>query len=205
MPADLGAQVDPEGAFWTTYDGTSGGRFCEVPEIVGAIDADRSGTLSPREYVNFFRENPARDAFRKVAVRHVSEWGDKGDFEASLAKARDFGGLPKAARHKLYAEQIESMQWWGDVLGATGLPYDKIAWHYHPIQFVAWLHDKMKGSAQRSKGVEGELAFAGKAAPDHIKDDTSDSAEGFTDDEDELFGEAAKKLDLEALSRGYPD
>ena len=55
-----------------------------------------------------------------------------------------------------------------------------------------------------AKGIGGESAFEGKAAPSNIKDD-GDATEGFTDDEDMLFGEAGKKLELEDLANGYPD
>ena len=35
--------------------------------------------------------------------------------------------------------------------------------------------------------------------------DDRDATEGFTDDEDALFGDAGKKLELEDLAKGYPD
>jgi hypothetical protein len=201
---EIGAKVQP--GFWHALDGSRSGRFCVIPEIVNPIDADHSGTLAPSEFVRFFHSNKARESLRKVAVRHLSEWGDKNDWELSLTRARDFGG-PKnrAAIHKLYAEQIEPTLWWGDNLGELGLPDDKIVWGYHPITFVLWLHDQMKGQAQQAaRGIQGSGAFAGKRPPSEIKDD-AEATEGFVDDEDALFGEAAKSLDLEKLAAGYPD
>jgi hypothetical protein len=77
-------------------------------------------------------------------------------------------------------------------------------WNYHPVTFIVWLHDKLRGARSTAKDIGGESAFEGKAAPSNIKDD-SDATEGFTDDEDVLFGDAGKKLDLEDLAKGYPD
>ncbi len=200
---EIGAQVQP--GFWTAIDGSKGGRFCDAPEIVAPIDANRSGTLAHSEVVSFFHGNPAREKFRKLAVRHLSEWGDRNDWELALNRAKDFGGLSKAAKHNLYANQIQPHLWWGDDLGSLGLPDDKIVWSYHPITFVLWLHERMQGQPQAAKGVEHESAFSGKKPPAEIKDDAADGAEGFIDDEDALFGEAAKSLNLEKLAAGYPD
>lgn len=201
---EIGETIEP--GFWKTYDGSAGGRFCLVPEIVNPIDRDHSQSLAHSEVVAFFHDNPARADFRRIAVRHLSEWGDKNDFEAALGKARDFGRLSPAKKHQLFAEQIEPYLWWGDDLAALGLPADKIVWGYHPITFVAWLAARQRAAAsQRARGVGSESAYGGQKPPAEIKDDTEGGAEGFTDDEDALFGEAAKGLDLEKLAGGYPD
>jgi len=200
---EIGGEVDP--GFWKTYDGTAGGRFCLVPDIVNPIDTDHSQSLAHHEVVDFFHANPARVDFRRIAVRHVSEWGDRSDFEAALDKARDFGRLPRAKKHELFARQIEPYLFWGDDVAGTGLPEDKVVWGYHPITFILWLNDKQKGGPQRAKAIGRESDYGGKPPPVEIKDDTADGAGGFTDDEDALFGEAAKKLDLEKLAGGYGD
>jgi hypothetical protein len=199
---ELGSKLDP--GFWKTIDGAGMGRFCAAPEIVAPIDANRSGTLARSEIVAFFRRSAAREAFHRMAVRHVSEWGDRNDWEASLDRAKDFAALPRAAKHRLFVEQIQSMLWWSDGLDVAGLPDDKIVWTYHPITFVGWMHDKLAGPAQRSKALGGEASFAGRRPPPEIKDD-GDATEGFVDEEDTLSGDAAKKLGLEDLSNGYPD
>ena len=209
MSADeIGEKVEP--GFWTTVEGAGMGRFCDAPDIVGRIDkpspnGKKDGLLSRAEMINFFKADPQREAFRKLAVHHVSEWADNNDWQVALAKTRDFAELPRPQRARLYRDQIEPVLWWTDeVASAAELPDDKLVWNYHPVTFIVWLHDKLRGARQTSKDIAGEAAFEGKAAPSNIKDD-GDATEGFTDDEDVLFGDAGKKLDLEDLANGYPD
>src|SRR5206468_2214924 len=82
--------------------------------------------------------------------------------------------------HNLYTEQVEPTLWWGDNLGGLGLPDDKIVWGYHPITFVVWLHDRMKGSSQTAKGVGDASTYGGKKPPSEIKDD-AEATDGFLD------------------------
>ena len=209
MSADeIGEKIDP--GFWTTVDGAGMGRFCEAPEIVGKIDkpsagGKKDGLLSRAEVINFYKANPARESFRKLAVHHISEWADNNDWQVALNRTRDFAELPKPQRARLFRDQIEPVLWWtDDVATAAELPADKLVWNYHPVTFIVWLHDKLRGASATAKDIAGEGAFEGKAAPSNIKDD-SEATEGFTDDEDVLFGEAGKKLELEDLAKGYPD
>ena len=205
---ELGEKVDP--GFWTLVDGAGMGRFCEAPEVVGRIDKPSSsgkkdGLLSRAEVLNFFKSDPQREAFHKLAVHHISEWADNNDWQVALNRTRDFAELPKAQKARLYRDQIEPVLWWTDeIADAAELPSDKLVWNYHPITFIVWLHDKMRGARATAKDIAGESAFEGKAAPSNIKDD-SEATEGFTDDEDVLFGDAGKKLELEDLAKGYPD
>ena len=208
----IGEKIDP--GFWTTIEGAGMGRFCEAPQIVGPIDkggagavgqGKKDGLISRAEMLNFFKRDPAREAFRKLAVHHVSEWADNNDWQVALNRTRDFIDLPKPQRARLYRDQIEPVLWWTDeVASAAELPADKLVWNYHPVTFIVWLHDKLRGAQATSKDIAGESAFAGVAAPSNIKDD-SEATEGFTDDEDVFFGDAGKKLDLEDLANGYPD
>jgi N-acetylmuramoyl-L-alanine amidase len=205
---EIGEKVEP--GFWTVVDGAGMGRFCDAPDIVGRIDkpspsGKKDGLLSRAEMMNFFRADPQREGFRKLAVHHVSEWADNNDWQVALAKTRDFIELPKPQRARIYRDQIEPVLWWTDEIAeAAELPTDKLVWNYHPVTFIVWLHDKLRGARSTAKDIGGESAFEGKAAPSNIKDD-SDATEGFTDDEDVLFGDAGKKLDLEDLAKGYPD
>src|SRR5262249_895848 len=67
---ELGEEV--HSGFWKTIDGSSTGRFCEVAEIVEKIDKPtpkRDGKLTRQELLAFYRQNPARVDFRKLAVR----------------------------------------------------------------------------------------------------------------------------------------
>jgi N-acetyl-anhydromuramyl-L-alanine amidase AmpD len=204
---EIGAQVDA--GFWKTYDGTHGKRFCRIPDIINPINvAPKDGLLTNSEIVSFFKKNRGREAFRKMAVRHVSEWGDRnGDWEAALRTAPEYvqSGYKAPQIHKIYTQQIEPMLWWGDDLTSLGLPADKIVWSYHPITFVLWLHKQLKSAASaNAKAIGSASSFSGTKPPPDIKDDAT-ATDGFMDDEDALFGEAAKSLDLEKLSEGFPD
>jgi hypothetical protein len=210
MSADeLGEKIEP--GFWHTVDGAGMGRFCSAPEIIDKIDrpsprGGKDGFLSRAEVLSFYRGDPRREEFRRLATHHVSEWADENDWQAALSRARDFAGLPKAQRARLYKEQIEPVLWWNDAIGdAAGLPPDKLVWTYHPITFIVWIHRRQRGVAQAAaRGIGSASAFEGKAPPKELKDD-ADATEGFLDDEDALFSDAAKKLELEDLAKGYPD
>jgi hypothetical protein len=205
---EIGDLVQP--GFWTTYDGTKGLtkpiqlRVCSVPDIFEVIDANKDRALNATEFVSFFHKNPAREKFRKIAVRHQSEWGNRNDFEQVLNMALDFKKMPRPAVHKLFTDQMEPFFWWNEGLAIDGLPAYMMVWGYHPITFVLWIHDQFAGKVQTAKGIGDQSTYSGKKPPAEIKDD-AEATDGFMDDEDALFGEAAKSLDLEKLAAGYPE
>jgi hypothetical protein len=205
---EIGDKIDP--GFWKLVEGSGMGRFCNAPEIVDRIDkpgpgGKKDGALSRAELTQFFRGNPGREELRKMATHHVSEWADQNDWLAALQKTRDFVDMPKPMRQKLFQQQIQPTLWWTEeVEAAADLPSDKLVWTYHPITFIVWLNDRMRNTRISGSGIGGEGDFKGKAAPSTIKDDL-EAVEGFTDDEDVLFGAAGKKLELEDLANGYPD
>ncbi len=206
---ELGERLDPE--FWKTIDGTTSGRFCNDPFIVDAIDkpsrgqGKKDGLLSRAEVLGFFRGDDRRKEFRRLAIRHVSEWADQNDWLVQLNRSRDFAGLPKPTRTRLFKEQIEPVLWWTDEIErATDLPPDKLVWSYHPITFILWMNDRQRGGSNKPTGIEAAASFNGRAPPTAIMDDR-DATDGFTDDEDAVFGAAAKKLELEDLAKGYPE
>jgi hypothetical protein len=204
---ELGEKLEP--GFWHAIDGTRGGRFCDVPEIVDKIDRPtggrKDGVLSRAEVLGFYRGDPRREELRRYAVRHVSEWADENDWQAALLRSRELGALPKAQRARLFKDQIEPVLWWTDEIGdAAGLPSDKLVWTYHPITFEVWIHARLRGAGAGTRGITSASEFKGTAPPRELKDD-AEGVEGFVDDEDALFGEAAKKLELEDLVKGYPD
>jgi hypothetical protein len=207
----IGETVDP--GFFTPVEGAAMGRFCDVPDIVGRIDRGspsgpgqvRDGNLSRAELLNFYKGNPEREHMRKLAVHHLSEWADNNDWLVALNRSREFPELGAGQRARMFHEQIEPTLWWTDEIEENAeLPFDKLVWNYHPVTFIVWLHDKLRHAKTTSAGIAKESAFEGKAAPSNIKDD-GDAIEGFTDDEDLLFGDAGKKLELEDLANGYPD
>ena len=207
MSADeLGEKIDP--GFWTTVEGAGMGRFCDAPEIVDKIDkpapsGKKDGLISRAEVLNFFKADPQREAFHKLAVHHISEWADNNDWQVALNRTRDFAELPKPQR----AAAVPRSDRAGLVVDRRdrrrrpSCPSDKMVWNYHPMTFIVWLHDKLRGAQSTRRTSRGEATFEGKAAPSNIKDD-GDATEGFTDDEDVLFGDAGKKLDLEDLANG---
>jgi N-acetylmuramoyl-L-alanine amidase len=203
---DIHEKVEP--GFWKPVEGAGMGRFCTAPEIIDRLDragGKKDGVLTRPEFMNFFRQDPAREDFRKLAVHHLSEWADNNDWEVALNRTKDFAHLPPPQRRRMFKDQIEPVLWWNDEIGdAAELPSDKLVWSYHPITFIVWLNEKMRGAKATAKGITSASDFQGKAAPSHIKDD-ADATEGFTDDEDILFGDAGKKLELEDLAKGYPD
>ena len=202
---DLGAAIEP--GFWRSVDGAAMGRFCSAREVLDLIDRGprKDGILTRAELLGFFRGNPRRQELRRLAVRHLSEWADRGDWQAALARARDFAALPRAMRARLYEDQIEPVLWWTDEIGeAAGLPDDKIVWTYHPVTFLTWIREQLRTTKVQSTGIAAASEFKGTAAPADIKDD-AEATEGFTDDEDVYYGAGGKKLELEDLVRGYPD
>jgi hypothetical protein len=206
---ELGDRIQP--GFWKLIDGTGMGRFCTAPDVLDKIDkpgppkGKRDNLLSRAEVLNFYRNNPQNAEFHKYAVHHLTEWADNNDWEIALNRSTDFASLPKLARTKMFKEQIEPVLWWNDeVQEAAGLPSDKIVWNYHPITFLFWLHDQQQRARGTAKGISNAGDFKGQKPPSFLKDD-ADATEGFTDDEDALFGEAGKHLELEDLAKGYSD
>jgi hypothetical protein len=158
--------------------------------------------LSEAELRNFYQKDEARAELRKLAVRSRSEWGQSADYEAQLLRSKDFRALPKQGRARLFRDQIQPTLWYTEeVAQKVGLPKDFIVWHYHPVRFVAWMNTQLKKQATT---VVGAIVVNQGPAAASVGDDR-EALEGFTDEEDELSLEAGKKLDLEALSNGYPE
>jgi len=202
---DIASLLDP--GYFRPIDASSSGPFCDVAEIISLIDrpAGRGdGLLSEAELRNFFQRerDEARAQLRKLAVRSLSEWGDRPDYEISLLRSKDFRSLPKAARTRLYRDQIQPTLFYTEELAQkVGLPKDFIVWHYHPVRFVAWMNSQLKKQATT---VAGPIQANQGPAAASVGDDR-ESLEGFTDEEDELSLEAGKKLGLEELANGYPE
>jgi hypothetical protein len=200
---DIGALLDP--GYWKPIDGSSGGLFCDVPEIISLIDRPKGrgdGLLSESELRNFYQHDEARAELRKLAVRSRSEWGASPDYETSLLRSKDFRALPKAARARLFRDQIQPTLFYTEELAQkVGLPKDFVVWHYHPVRFVAWMNTQLKKQATT---VAGAILINQGPAAASVGDDR-DSVEGFTDEEDEMSLEAGKRLGLEELSNGYPE
>jgi N-acetylmuramoyl-L-alanine amidase len=206
---ELHNRIQP--GFWKVIDGAGMGRFCTAPDVLDKIDkpgppkGKRDNLLSRNEFRNFFTNDPKREEFHKLAVRHLTEWADNNDWEVALNRSTDFAALPKMTRQKLFKDQVEPVLWWNDeVAEAAGLPGDKIVWNYHPITFLFWIHDQQQRARSTARGISNAADFKGQKPASFLKDD-SEATDGFTDDEDALFGEAGKHLELEDLAKGYSD
>lgn len=203
---------------WTVYDGTAGGRFCEVKEINDLIDADKDGRLSNEELTAFYGSGADSELLRKAVSYNVSEWTEEPDWAASLkASMADF--RKKSAKRKgkqagaddddedydidaMVEEQLKPFLWWtSDVAAALGLPSDGVVYHYHPIRFIEWVNAKL----QSGEGKEDVVAVHDTKEIDttvllgDIDDVTGDSAFVDTDapDPDD------SRIEIENLRDGY--
>ncbi|HMU38662.1 MAG TPA: N-acetylmuramoyl-L-alanine amidase [Pseudomonadota bacterium] len=202
-PEDLPAKLEP-GSF-KSVDGKSSGHFCDMRDIVSAIDRPKGkgdGILTEKELRDFFQNNDERAELHKLAARFQSEWGDAPDWEQQLAASRDFRTMPKPARARLYREQIKPTLWYTPELAEkVGLPKDFVVWHYHPVRFVAWMNGQLRKQATT---MVGQIQVAQGPAAAKVTDDR-DSLDGFVDEEDEMSPEASRRLTLEDLANGYPE
>jgi len=159
---------------WTVYDGTAGGRFCEVKEINDAIDADKDGRLSNAELTSFYGSGGAGESLRKAVSYNVSEWTEDPDWAASLKAANqatdEFKKKSRKRKGKaagaddddedvdidaMVEEQLAPYLWWtGDVATALGLPSDGIVCHYHPIRFIEWVNARLQSGAGKEEVVD---------------------------------------------------
>jgi N-acetyl-anhydromuramyl-L-alanine amidase AmpD len=201
-PEDIGAKLEP--GYFKSIDAKSSGHFCDINEIVAAIDKPRGrgdGILNERELREFFQHDEARAEMRKLAVRCQSEWGADPEYESKLLNSKDFRILKPAAREKVYRDQILPTLWYTEeVAEKVFLPKDFIVWHYHPVRFIAWMNQKLRLQATTMAGTI--VAAQGPAAAQVLDD--RDSLEGFTDEEDEM-SVSGRKLTLEDLAEGYPE
>ena len=218
---ELGAKIGDTGYWMLVESSPPTNRF--APAAISArveIPATRDGIVTGKEIEYCFRQpvspeqKDIRDKFRKMAIHHLSEWGGEDkDFLAALGSSNEIKQLlnqrhqySAAGLNALYVNQIQSMFWWTDeVEKHAGLPPGRMVWNYHPITFVLWIYEKLKGQVSAAKAIASAESFKGEKPPSDIKDDASEGAEGFMDDEDALFGEAAKSLTLDRLAEGYPD
>jgi N-acetylmuramoyl-L-alanine amidase len=110
-------------------------------DLVTPADANGDGELDGDEVARFFKTGSLdrRQAFRRVAVRHRHEWGDR-DSEAEFMRQRELAGLDEADRRRLYAIAVAPYVFWTDALSAaTGLPENQIVYSYNPLTFLVEL------------------------------------------------------------------
>jgi N-acetylmuramoyl-L-alanine amidase len=117
-------------------------------DLITPVDENGDQALDAEEINRFFRTGSLdrRQAFRRVAIRHRHEWGDK-DTEDAFVRARELSGMPEADRRRLYRIAVAPYIFWTDALAqATGLPANQTIYSYNALTFLVEL-------AARSNGV----------------------------------------------------
>jgi hypothetical protein len=107
-------------------------------DLVTPVDANADQELDADEIARFFKSGSLdrRQAFRRVAIRHRHEWGDRNG-EADFIRLRELAGLDEADRRRLYAIAVAPYIFWTDALSAaTGLPANQIVYSYNPLAFL---------------------------------------------------------------------
>jgi hypothetical protein len=95
-------------------------------------------SLRAESLQTFFREGDpqARQGFRRFAIRHQHEWGDR--FRASsFLDAPEVKQLSEEQRRSLYEAVWAPFVFWSDALSKhTGLPASQVVYSYHPVTFL---------------------------------------------------------------------
>jgi N-acetyl-anhydromuramyl-L-alanine amidase AmpD len=126
------------------------GPFVRRGAIVGLVDGNRDGEITPDELAAFFRNPEAllqRETLRHLAVRHVHEWSDAIG-EAGFSEARETAALSEASRHAAFGAALGPYVFLTRAVAAhAGLPPTAAVYSYHPVTFLTTL-------AARAAGVE---------------------------------------------------
>jgi N-acetylmuramoyl-L-alanine amidase len=188
-------------------DGSGSGRFCEFKEINDPIDTSpKDGLLSRRELVTYFASPGGRDLDRLYVTLNVSEWIAEPNWGDSLRSVSDFRTMKPAEIDELIAEQITPGLWWTEEVSKHApLPADGIVYHFHPINFVGFINQKIQEAALLAPPPPkpGDLTGAG-GVPKGVTDDYGDvtGASAITiaqrDDRDPY-----EDLGLEQMVQGY--
>ncbi|HXJ24006.1 MAG TPA: N-acetylmuramoyl-L-alanine amidase [Polyangia bacterium] len=131
LPGDLGKAFHYVNA-------TDDGAVVRRADLVTPIDGNGDQSLDADEVARFFKTGSLdrRQAFRRAAIRHRHEWGDRNT-EAEFIKLRELAGLDDADRRRLYSIAIAPYVFWTDALSAaTGLPANQTIYSYNPLAFL---------------------------------------------------------------------
>jgi hypothetical protein len=199
------AFIDVANGPWQLVDGSSGGRFCEAPEINTLIDQNKDGVLSRKELSEFFASGSGEQLHRMVTL-HVSEWTFEPSWGDALRVPKDFRNTKPAEIDAMVAEQITPGLWW-DARVATHcrLPKDGVVYHYHPIAFMSWfktqLIDAATAAAKAGRKVDDKDV---REVPKTITDDFGDKAGTSMRSTADISEDPCNKgLTLEQLVQGF--
>lgn len=167
------------------------------------------GGQSVLAFVRSTRSDPQAAArlhqLRQLAVRSPSEWAIPRPTElARLCRESPAFRSLSAAQMSLIMEEQLAPHWWltAEVAERVGLPTDLLVWHYHPIEFLAWVGELL---GQRGRGAESpQLRLTTR--PPGPAEDGARGDDGYASEEDlgdwELGVDA--QLSLEDVARGFP-
>lgn len=161
-----GAEVGPEtrfeifsaerllgelGPFFKQVSGVSDGPWMRRGLVLDLLGRTGASALTQTELEAFFRsENlDARQALRRLVIRHAHEWGDRGAY-ADFAASPEVQGLGEDARRRMFDEALRPYVFWTDALSDhAGLPPDQVVYSYNPITFLAALAAQQAGARLR--------------------------------------------------------
>ena len=118
---------------------TDDGPIVRRADLIAPADANGDQALDQAEVERFFRTGSLdrRQAFRRVAVRHRHEWGDKDTEEGFVRPARAVIGLTEADRRRLFRIAIAPYVFWTDELSeAAHLPANQTIYSYNALTFL---------------------------------------------------------------------
>jgi murein DD-endopeptidase MepM/ murein hydrolase activator NlpD len=196
-----------DGSRWEVVDGTGGGRFVDVDQVLTLIDTNSDRKLSGTEISTFYRGGGGQQ-FHMLATYHVSEWTTEPDWKDSLRSTDDFQGMKGTELDAMVDDQVVPGLWWtDDVALHAGLPTTGEVVHYHPLKFIAWYNEKI---------LDADVAAAASGRNDvDEKQAVKTVAVGLTDDFGDVAGEHAmsesideedpcdKQIDLADMVEGF--
>ena len=189
---------------WTLVDGTSGGRFCDAPEINAIIDTNHDGMLSKQELASFYSGGGGAQLHYMVTL-HVSEWTPEPSWADALRVPKDFRRLKPAEIDQMVADQITPGLWWSpEVAAHCKLPVDGVVYHYHPVSFLGWFNQLLL-DAQAAAGNNPQAnASDATEVPKGITDDLADvSGTSMRSSADGDADPCNSQLTLQDMVRGF--
>lgn len=186
---------------WRMIDGSGSGRFCDLREVLDAIDTDKNGVLSKQE-LERYAQGGGSTQNRYMVTQHVTEWTADPSWHEALRASRDYKGLKPADIDQLVNEQIVPGLWWDAATAAhCKLPPDGMVWHYHPITFIAWVNQRLIDAENDPANKQTASLADAKEPPKNVTTDR----EGLNMRTEELTKEdpCNEKLGLKEMVEGF--
>jgi len=196
--------IDVPGSPWQLVDGTSGGRFCDAPEIDKLIDTNNDQVVSRQELTDFFATGSG-DQLHRMVTLHISEWTFEPNWGDALRVAKDFRTKKPAEIDAMIAEQITPGLWWDAAVAShCRLPKDGVVYHYHPVAFISWFKTQLieaaTAAAKAPKVNEQDVREIPKTITDDFGDKSGASMRSAADIGDDSCN---KGLTLEQMVQGF--